>query len=95
MVKNDDIECSANKRFKANEEYFSNFIDLIPSKIYLNVDDRKQWFNQLLKNKDKKTITGPVESDQGIDDQVWRTSFAKPVILSSFEVNRDKNHEQK
>jgi hypothetical protein len=68
MGKTNDKDCSLTQRFKANEEYFSNFIDLIPSRIYLNVEDRKQWFNQLLnKNSDKEPTA---ESDEDIGEQV-------------------------
>lgn len=40
-------------RFKTNEEYFSSFIDLIPSRIYFNPDDHSYW-SKLVTNQSKK-----------------------------------------
>ena len=35
-----------------NQKFFENCIDLIPARIYLNADDRKQWFRLLNRDID-------------------------------------------
>lgn len=41
------------ERCKTNEVFFSSFIDITPSRVYLNPDDRKNWV-QIVNNESKK-----------------------------------------
>ncbi|RNA38975.1 surfeit locus 6-like protein [Brachionus plicatilis] len=49
-------------RCRTNEVFFSSFIDMIPSRVYLNPDDRRNWIqiisNDSKKKKSKKEPTG-------------------------------------
>jgi hypothetical protein len=47
LTENDNTELLQN-----NQKFFENCIDLIPARIYLNVDDRKQWFRLLNRDVD-------------------------------------------
>lgn len=62
---NEEIE-----RIKLNEKFFENCIDLIPANIYLNVDDRKNWFKLLTKSvtTDVKDANSNAELNKGEDD---------------------------
>lgn len=48
-------------RCRTNEIFFSSFIDIIPSRVYLNPDDRRNWIhiisNETKKKKNKKETT--------------------------------------
>ena len=52
-----------------NEKFFENCIDLIPARIYLNVDDRKQWFKLLNKDVDDADDEDDSDSDKEKEEE--------------------------
>ena len=62
ITNNIDIES-----LEFNEKFFENCIDLIPARIYLNADDRKQWFKLL--NKEIDNDADDEEDDEEDEDE--------------------------
>jgi hypothetical protein len=61
-----------------NEKFFENCIDLIPARIYLNVEDRKQWFNLLNKEIDNDADDeedDEEDEDENNNNQIKRSRF--------------------
>ncbi|CAF0952999.1 unnamed protein product [Brachionus calyciflorus] len=52
-------------RCKANETFFSSFIDLIPSTVYLNTDDRRNWIH-IVSNESRKKKSNMTNGKNGV-----------------------------
>ena len=52
-----------------NHKFFENCIDLIPARIYLNADDRKQWFRLLNRDNEDADDEEEEEEDNGEDGE--------------------------
>lgn len=58
-------------RCKTNEVFFSSFIDMIPSRVYLNPDDRHNWIHIISnESKKKKNKKEPVNGFGNASDKI-------------------------
>jgi hypothetical protein len=51
------------ERCQRNQSVFSSFIDLIPSKIYLNPDDHSNWLKHVTKDEPKKKTAAELDTN--------------------------------
>ena len=54
-----DATCDVDERFRLNEAFFATFMDLVPSRIYFNPDDRRSWMRMMLSNHHADATSTP------------------------------------
>jgi hypothetical protein len=91
-MKNTNLEVTQIRdRCKENESFFASFIDNVPPRIYLNEDDRQNWFNTVSGNK-KNMNEAENENDnddnQDETDTKKRRNFADEAEHGFFKYNK-------
>lgn len=61
------------ERCQQNQSVFSSFIDLIPSKIYLNPDDHSNWIRHVTAEPKKKTAAAEVDTNKQNGSKIPRS----------------------
>jgi hypothetical protein len=104
-MKNTNLEVSRiRERCKDNEQFFASFIDSVPPRIYLNEDDRQNWFNMISNTNSKhrsntnNNNTNPEAAVNGNDggndkdddetDTKKRRNFADEAEHGHFKYNK-------
>lgn len=68
-TKKNNEESELVKRFKENEQFFESCIDLIPTNIYLNSNDRLSWLNMIENRSKRNNSAENFEDDEEDEDE--------------------------